>query len=85
MQVKNINLDYKILAKISFKGETYELKELPFDFLESFQDIDEKNQKEATFQILERAGIPSDVSRQFSLGALKQMQGLLIGEGLEKK
>ena len=82
--MKTIEADLKVLANINFAGKVYQLREVNFEQILSLQDSDD--QQEATFDLIECAGIPKDVSKKLSLGTIKQIEKLLVGElSAEKK
>lgn len=78
-----INADLKVLAKIKVGGLDYELTEVKFEDIVAISDSDDNN--EALLDIIEKSGIPKDVSRKFSPSTLKKIEEVLVGDLKQEK
>lgn len=76
--MKEINADLKVLANIKFAGQSYQLREISFGEIVGVKD--KEDQTEATFDLIEQAGIPKEVSKKLSISVIKEIEQLLIGE-----
>lgn len=76
--MKEINADLKVLANIKFAGKSYQLREISFGEIVGVKD--KEDQTEATFDLIEQAGIPKEVSKKLSISVIKEIEQLLIGE-----
>lgn len=81
--MKVIDADLKTLAKIKHAGQEYELREVSLDEMMEVQKMEDTS--EALYVVLEKSGVPKDVSKKFSVSTLKQLEKLIIGELAEKK
>lgn len=82
--MKSIEADLKVLANINFSGKVYQLREVNYEQLVKVHEMEDK--QEATFDLIEEAGVPKDVAKRLSLGTIKQIEKLLIGDlSAEKK
>lgn len=78
-----IDGDLKVVARVKKAGQTYELKEVSIDDLQTISKLED--QTESLYMILEKGGIPRDVAKTFPVSALKQLEKAIVGEMSEKK
>lgn len=76
--MKTIDADLKQLATIKYGGEDFHLTEVAYEDVEKINDAEDK--AEATFELLASAGIPQRISKKLSLGTIKQLEELLVGD-----
>ena len=78
MSVETIDADLKTLATIKFGKDSFTLTELAFEDIEKINEAED--QQVAVFDLIAKAGIPKRVSKKLSIGVIKRIEGLLVGE-----